>query len=103
MPPNRVRSSPDSIHQEGHLLLAIQAIKSKEISTIRQAADQFQVPRSTLTRRLRGTTNRAETRPNSYKLTEIEENSLLQWILSTDDRGGAPRPSTVREMANLLL
>jgi hypothetical protein len=83
--------------------LAIQAIKNEEIGSIRQAAEQFKVNRSTLTRRLRGITSRAETRSNGYKLTEIEENSLLRWIISIDDRGGAPRPSTVREMADLLL
>jgi hypothetical protein len=103
MSPNRVRSRQDAIQQEGRILLAIQAIKNKEIGSIRQAAEQFQVDRSTLTRRLRGTTSRAETRPNSHKLTEIEEESLLQWILSMDDRGGAPRPAMVREMAALLL
>ncbi|OQE39094.1 hypothetical protein PENCOP_c007G01948 [Penicillium coprophilum] len=32
-----------------------------------------------------------------------EEESLKKWILSIDSRGSAPRPSTVREMANLLL
>jgi hypothetical protein len=37
------------------------------------------------------------------KLTDIEEESLQKWILSMDSRGAAPRPSTVREMANLLL
>jgi transposase len=103
MCPNRVKSRQDAIQQEGRISLAIQAINNKEISSIRQAAERFQVDRSTLTRRLRGTTSRAETRPNSHKLTEIEEESLLQWILSMDDRGGAPRPSTVREMAALLL
>ena len=46
---------------------------------------------------------RAETRANSHKLTEIEEESLQKWILSMDSRGAAPRPSTVREMADLLL
>ena len=45
----------------------------------------------------------AEIRANSHKLTEIEENSLLNWILSIDLRGVAPRPTIVREIANLLL
>ena len=73
MPPIRAGLSHDVTQQEGRILLAIQAIKNKEISSIRKATDQFQVPRNTLTRRLRGTINRAESRLNSYKLTEIEE------------------------------
>jgi hypothetical protein len=36
-------------------------------------------------------------------MTEIEEESLQKWILSMDLRGAAPRPSTIREMADLLL
>ena len=36
-------------------------------------------------------------------MTETEEESLEKWILSMDLRGAAPRPSMVREMADLLL
>jgi hypothetical protein len=61
------------------------------------------VPESTLRSRLRGTIFRAETRANSYKLTELEEESLQKWILSMDSRRAAPRPTIVREIANLLL
>ena len=71
-------------------MLAIKAIKNKEIASIRQAADQYGIPRNTLTRRLRGTTNRAESRANGHKLTEIKENILKQRILSLDLRGVAP-------------
>ena len=45
----------------------------------------------------------ARFRANNLKLTEIEEESLRKWILSLDSRGVAPRPSTVREIADLLL
>jgi hypothetical protein len=103
MPPIRPQSSRNSIEREGRILLAIQVIKNQEISAIREAARRFNVPESTLRTRLRGTTFRAETRANSHKLTEIEEESLEKWILSIDRRGGAPRPTMVREMANLLL
>lgn len=33
----------------------------------------------------------------------MEEETLEKWILSLDERGAAPRPNTVREVANLLL
>jgi hypothetical protein len=103
MPPIRTQSSRNSIEQEGRVLLAIQAIKNQEISSVREAARCFNVPRTTLQDRLRGHQPRAETRANSHKLTAIEEESLQKWIISLDDRGAAPRPSTVRETANLLL
>jgi hypothetical protein len=76
MPPIRSQSSRNLIEKEGRSLLAIQAIQNKEISAIREAARRFQVPESTLRTRLRGITFRAKTRANSYKLTQIEEESL---------------------------
>ena len=91
------------MEREGRILLAIQAIKRQEISALREAARRFDVPESTLRTRLRGTTFRAETRANNYKLSETEEESLEKWILSMDLRGAAPRPSIVREIADLLL
>jgi hypothetical protein len=103
MPPIRSQSSRNLVEQEGRILLAIQAIKKKEISAIREAARLFNVPETSLRRRLHGHQTRSETRANSHKLTEIEEESLQKWILSMDSRVAAPRPSSVRGMANLLL
>jgi transposase-like protein len=103
MPPNRPRSSRNSIEQEGRISLAIQAFKNKEISSIREVARRFNIPRSTLRDRLSGLTERRITRANSHKLTETEEETIQNWILSLDDRGAAPQPDTVRETANLLL
>jgi hypothetical protein len=47
--------------------------------------------------------SRVDSRATSYKLTDLEEDSLVEWILSIDARGAAPRPATVGEMANILL
>ena len=96
MPPNHARSSRNLVEQEGRILLAIQAIRRQEIPSIREAARRFNVPKSTLSTRLHGTINRSELRANNHKLTEIEEESLQRWILSLDDRGAAPRPTTVQ-------
>jgi transposase len=103
MSPNHSQTSQNKVEQEGRLLLAIQAFKNKEIPSIREAARRFNVPKSTLTTRLRGVQNRTTSRANSHKLTEVEEETLQKWILSLDDRRAAPRPTTVRETANLLL
>ena len=103
MPPIRTQSSRNLVEQEGRILLAIQAIKKQEITSIREASRHFEVPFSSLRTALMASHIRSETRANSHKLTEIEEESLQKWILSIDSRGAAPRPSTVREMADLLL
>jgi hypothetical protein len=75
MPPIRPRSSRKLIKQEGRILLAIQAIKNQEISSIRETARHFNVPKSTLSTRLLGVQDCANSRANSHKLTEIEEGS----------------------------
>lgn len=93
----------NSIEQEGRILLAISSLKKAEIQSIRQAAQDFQVPYTTLQNRLKGAINRVDTRANSHKLTPNEEESLIRWILSMDQRGAPPRPSHVRDMANILL
>ena len=103
MPPIRSRSSTNIVEQEGRILLAIQAFKNQEISSIREVARCFEVPRSTLQRRLASNTFRPKTRANSLKLTEIKKDSLEKWILSIDLRRGAPRPSIVREIVDILL
>ena len=90
-------------NQEGRILLAISALKKSQIQSVRRAAHDFQVSETTLRRRLNGTTTRLETRANNHKLTQSEEESLIQWILSLDKRGAAPRPAHVREMADILL
>jgi DNA invertase Pin-like site-specific DNA recombinase len=76
MPPIRSQSSKNSIEREARILLAIQAFKNKEISSIREVARRFNIPRLTLSTRLASIQNRAIYRANSYKLTEIEEESL---------------------------
>lgn len=36
-------------------------------------------------------------------MTQLEEDSLTEWIISIDSRGFAPKRHTIRDMANLLL
>jgi hypothetical protein len=103
MPPIHTEKSRKSIEQEGKVLLAISDFQNGKISSIRQAARVYNVPHTTLSRRLHGISMKAEKRANGHKLTEFEEESLVQWILDLDKRGLPPRPSMVRDMANILL
>jgi hypothetical protein len=103
MPPIRTESSQKSANQEGRILLALDDIKNGRVKSIRAAAELYDIPRSTLQTRANGVVSRADIRPNGHKLTQYEEDSLTEWILSMDSRGAAPRPSTVREIANILL
>ena len=100
MPP---RDSTSSAQQEGRIELAIQAIKQGYFSNSSAAAKAYDVPYSTLYDRLHNRPARRDARPSNCKLTATEELTLVQWILSMDQRGLAPRPESVRQMADLLL
>jgi alkylated DNA nucleotide flippase Atl1 len=103
MPPIRTESSQKSANQEGRILLALDDIKNGRIKSIRAAAKLYGLPRSTLGDRAQGVIARVDTRANSHKLTQLEEDSLVEWIFSIDTRGAAPRRATVREIADILL
>jgi hypothetical protein len=103
MPPIRTASSQKSANQEGKILLALDDIKNGCIKSIRVAAKLYTISRSTLQIRAHSTVLRTDTHPNGYKLTPYEKDSLTKWIISIDLRGVAPRPSTIRKMANILL
>lgn len=87
MPPTRNTKQQKLVEQEGRIELAIKALNKCSIATVAAAARIFDVPRSTLRDRMKGAIYRLIALANSYKLTKIEEDSLLKWILSMDERG----------------
>lgn len=52
---------------------------------------------------LLGISSRVDTRARSYELTLLEDDLLVEWIFLLDSREAAPRPSTIRDMADILL
>lgn len=103
MPPIRSESRQKSANQEGKILLALADIKNGRVKSLREAAKLYDIPLTTLHSRSLGQTSRVDKRLPGHKLTQYEEDSLVEWILSMDSRGAAPRPATVGEMANILL
>jgi hypothetical protein len=90
-------------NQEGKILLAIQAYKRGQISSIKKASTLYSVPFTILYDRLNSSITRENAQLQNRKLFLTEELTLVQWILSMDERGKSPRIATVREMANILL
>ena len=90
-------------HNEGRIALAMQAIKQGHISSVRAAAQTYDVPKSTLTRHVKGIDARRDSIPINRKLDNTEESTLIEWILSMDQRGLPVRSDSIRQMANLLL
>jgi hypothetical protein len=92
-----------AIEQEGRILLAINALKKRQIATIRQASRLYNVPLMTLHNRLNGRAGRTTTRANNLRLIKTEEETLKNWIILLALRGAAPRPSAIQAMADILL
>ena len=63
----------------------------------------YDIPKSTLQTRLRGIPSRHEIRSVNLNLTDTEELTLVNWILSMDERDLPVRIPLIRDMANLLL
>ncbi|RFU36216.1 hypothetical protein B7463_g148, partial [Scytalidium lignicola] len=89
--------------QEGRILLAINALKNNQIKSMQAAARSFDVPFGTLYDRMRGRPEAFTTYTKAFKMSQLEESSLVQWIISMGNRGMPPRPSGVHSIANALI
>jgi hypothetical protein len=98
-PPNNLQLA----QKEGRVALAVQAFKQDQFSSLRAAANMFDIPEPTLRRRVKGINARRDSIPINRKLTTTEELTLIEWILSMDQRGLLVRSDSIRQMANLLL
>lgn len=103
MPPIRFESLQKLVYNESKILLALNYLQNCRIKSIRTAAKLYDIPYRTLAARASGRAACVDIRPNCRKLSQLEEDSLVEWIISMDSRGAAPRPSTIREMPNILL
>ncbi|ESZ90366.1 hypothetical protein SBOR_9248 [Sclerotinia borealis F-4128] len=89
--------------QEARIISAIETLsKSKKISR-RSVANLYNIPESTLRTRINGSTPLQERRPANHKLTKLEEEVILRYILDMDARGFVPRVSGVEDMVNDIL
>ena len=93
----------ESRSNESPLLLAVQALKHDPKLSIRAAAKIYNVSRDILKRRCNHTQPRRDTMPNSRKLTDLEEFTIIQYVLDLDARSFPPRLRGVEDMANRLL
>jgi hypothetical protein len=98
-PPNNVQLA----QKEGRIALAVEAFKNGCFASKRACANAYDIPESTLRRRVKGGNARCDSVPINRKLTQTEETTLVKWILSMDHRGLAPTSDIVRQMANILL
>ena len=88
---------------EARVIFAIEAIRSSKKLSCRAAAKLYNVPETTLRNRMKGRTSITEYRPATHALTEIEEEVVVQYILSLDLRGFPPLIGDVAAIANNIL
>ena len=95
--------SLQSVQKEGCIVLALQAYKDGHFSSKRAAAIAYDIPESTFWSHVKSVIPQRDLRSPNLKLSATEESTLVDWILSMDQRGLSPRAEYVRQMANLLL
>ncbi|GKU10279.1 unnamed protein product, partial [Fusarium langsethiae] len=88
---------------EAKILLAIQALQNNPKLSLRRAAKIYEVGFGTLRNRQNGIQSRDAWVPKSRRLTDLEEQIIVQFLLDLDSRGFPARLRFVEEMANSLL
>ncbi len=71
---------------EANMLLAIQIVRQNPKCQLTKIAQIYNVPRMTLSRRVQGMNARSIIPLNSKKLTNLEEEAIVRYILDLDLR-----------------
>jgi predicted HTH domain antitoxin len=79
-------------HQEGRILLAIQALEKDQISSVQAAARMYEVPRTSLVEQLHGRITPKDSQLKNQKLSPTEE-SVCYGLGRTD-----PEPPAMRSL-----
>lgn len=93
---------PPTINEAG-VILAVEAIKNNPKLSIQAAAKIYNVADRTIRRRLASQSARCDYTVNSKKLTQLEEEAIVRYIIELSERAFPPRPCSVEDMANHLL
>jgi hypothetical protein len=89
--------------QEARIILAIKAIRLSKKINRSNTTKIYDILYSTLTDRMNGRTPIYERRLGASKLTELEEEVIIQNILDIDTRGFVPRLAGIKDIANYIL
>ena len=90
-------------YNKGTLQLTLLSIKRDKIKSGRSTIAVYKVPKSTLYTRRAGRPSRSDCVPNSKRLTELEEELIVTYIINLDLRGIRAIRSIVKVIANNLL
>jgi hypothetical protein len=88
---------------EADIQLALSALDANQIWSTRRAAAIFNVPETTLRNRRASRPSRQDSQPNRKKLTLVEEEVIIQYILNLNQRGFPPTYALIGDIADSLL
>ena len=92
-----------STSYEARVTLALKAIQINKNLSLWATAKIYNVDYTTLSRRHAGWPTRHDIPANSHKLTDLEEETIVQYILELGVWSFLPRLCSVEDMANQLL
>ena len=102
--PRKARKTRQELREQGgRIECAINDPKNGKICTVQEASRIYNVPPSTLRDRMKGHQSQPELCNQNHRLSLLQEEALIGWIVSLDIHGAAPRPFQVREMAQIIL
>ena len=86
--------------KEANIILALEALQNDEHLTVAAAAKIYNVSRTTLQRRYAGKLVRRDIPANSRNLTDLEEKTIVQYVVELYTRVFPPRLGSIEDMAN---
>ena len=88
-------------YTEAEISQALESILNGQ--SIKTAAKEWGIPRSTLQRRIQGAQSRASIAASRQKLSPTQESHLVQWVQVQAALGLPPTHQQVREFAERIL
>ena len=90
------------IHSEEQIQKVLSDISNKKYSSVRAAAKQTRISRSTLQARINGVKSRVSSHESSQVLSEAEERSLVWWLTRLTRTGFPASPQLAIQMAEYI-
>lgn len=75
----------------------------KDAPSIRKLAEDYNISRNTLSRRIKGGLSQAEANSQRSHLSSAESEALIDWIIQLSNQGFPPTLQRIEDMANLIL
>jgi hypothetical protein len=91
-----------SVSNEADLILVIQAIKQNPKLSFRQTASTYNIPLNSLYYRLNERTTFRDYTPKLRAMTELEKQTIVNYVLDLDSREFSPAIAYIENMANNL-